>query len=76
MPFLRLSQIYPTAFSLLILNSPGHCQQAGTEKFNKKVIANGLSDPWEIIFGPDLHLWVTESKGYRVLRIDPATGAK
>jgi len=38
--------------------------------------ANALNDPWEIIYGPDGYLWVTESKGYKVYRIDPATGAK
>lgn len=57
---------------------PGTCvaQQAGQEKFTKRVIAKGLADPWEVTFGPDAHLWITESKGYRVLRMDPATGTK
>jgi glucose/arabinose dehydrogenase len=51
-------------------------QEAGQEKFSKRIIAKGTSDPWEIVFGPDQHLWVTESKEYRVLRIDPASGNK
>jgi PQQ-dependent dehydrogenase (s-GDH family) len=51
-------------------------QEAGQEKFEKRILAKGTSDPWEIVYGPDKHLWVTESKDYRVLRIDPETGKK
>ncbi|QRR00716.1 PQQ-dependent sugar dehydrogenase [Dyadobacter sandarakinus] len=54
----------------------GYAQEAGGEKFEKRIIAKGTSDPWEIVFGPDQHLWVTESKDYRVLRIEPASGSK
>jgi PQQ-dependent dehydrogenase (s-GDH family) len=42
--------------------------------FDIRIIADKLSDPWEITCGPDEQLWVTESKGYRVLQIDPKTG--
>ncbi|HVZ55881.1 MAG TPA: PQQ-dependent sugar dehydrogenase [Chitinophagaceae bacterium] len=38
--------------------------------------ANGLNDPWEITYGSDGYLWITESKGYKVYRMDPATGTK
>jgi PQQ-dependent dehydrogenase (s-GDH family) len=44
--------------------------------FDFRVIADHLSDPWEVTCGPDDFLWVTEAKGYRVLRIDPATGKR
>jgi PQQ-dependent dehydrogenase (s-GDH family) len=46
------------------------------ERFAMRTIASGLSDPWEITYGPDEQIWVTESKGYLVSRIDPATGKK
>jgi PQQ-dependent dehydrogenase (s-GDH family) len=46
------------------------------EQFQVRVVANKLSDPWEITYGPDNELWVTESKGYLVSRINPATGKK
>ncbi|MCC9134827.1 PQQ-dependent sugar dehydrogenase [Pontibacter silvestris] len=46
------------------------------EVFAKRVIAKELSDPWEITYGPDQFLWVTEAKGYRVSRISPADGSK
>lgn len=38
--------------------------------------AGVLADPWEVTYGPDNHLWVTESKGYKAYRVDPATGAR
>ena len=32
---------------------------------------NGLSFPWEITYGPDDSLWVTEAHGYRIWKIHP-----
>jgi PQQ-dependent dehydrogenase (s-GDH family) len=46
------------------------------EVFGRRVVASQLSDPWEIKYGPDNYLWVTEAKGYRVSRIDPAKGSQ
>jgi PQQ-dependent dehydrogenase (s-GDH family) len=38
--------------------------------------ASGLNDPWEVTYGPDDSLWITESKGYKVYKMDPTTGVK
>lgn len=38
--------------------------------------SGGLQYPWEITYGPDNKLWITESRGYKVYRMDPNTGAK
>ena len=46
------------------------------ETFSMRVVAANLSDPWEVTYGPDNFLWVTEAKGYKVSRIDPVNGAK
>jgi PQQ-dependent dehydrogenase (s-GDH family) len=46
----------------------------GTKQFRKSVLASGLAGPWELTWGPDNMLWVTERTGKRVTRIDPATG--
>jgi PQQ-dependent dehydrogenase (s-GDH family) len=46
------------------------------EQFSVRLVADKLSDPWEITYGPDNELWVTESKGYLVSKINPATGKK
>ncbi|WP_181304404.1 PQQ-dependent sugar dehydrogenase [Rufibacter sp. XAAS-G3-1] len=46
------------------------------ETFTVRVVKDKLSDPWEVTYGPDNHLWVTEAKGYRVSRINPANGSQ
>jgi PQQ-dependent dehydrogenase (s-GDH family) len=48
----------------------------GSERFALRVVATGLEGPWEIAWGPDEHLWVTERRGGRVLRINPADGSR
>jgi PQQ-dependent dehydrogenase (s-GDH family) len=48
----------------------------GTKQFQKKVLVSGLQGPWELTWGPDNMLWVTERTGKRVTRIDPATGER
>lgn len=37
-------------------------------------LVTGIQVPWEILWGPDNHIWATERRG-RVLRIDPETGS-
>ncbi len=48
------------------------------EIFSRTVLspATVLNYPWEITYGRDNYLWITESKGYRVQRMDPNTGVK
>ena len=41
-----------------------------------RVVTQGLDAPWEITWGPDAQLWVTERRGRRVLRINPADGTQ
>lgn len=48
----------------------------GTKRFRKTVVTSGLDGPWEMTWGPDNKLWVTERTGKRVTRVDPATGEK
>jgi PQQ-dependent dehydrogenase (s-GDH family) len=36
--------------------------------------ASNLQDPWEITYGPDDSLWITEAKGYRVRKVHPTNG--
>jgi glucose/arabinose dehydrogenase len=39
-----------------------------------RVVKTGMDIPWEIIWGPDDHIWATERYG-RVSRINPETGS-
>ena len=46
------------------------------ESFTTRVVTTGLENPWEIAWGPDGYIWVTERVGKRVTRVNPADGAK
>ena len=48
----------------------------GTKRFRKSVVVSGLAGPWEVTWGPDHRLWVTERTGKRITRVDPATGER
>jgi PQQ-dependent dehydrogenase (s-GDH family) len=47
-----------------------------TKQFRHRVLVNGLAGPWELTWGPDDMLWVTERTGKRVTRVDPSSGDK
>ena len=46
-----------------------------SEPFQGRVLVEGLGSPWEMVWGPDDHLWVTERTGKRITRVNPKTGA-
>ena len=48
--------------------------KTGTVAFEQSVLVSGLQSPWEITYGPDGMLWVTERTAGRINRIDPKTG--
>lgn len=73
-------------FMLLVLG----CEQRGKQIFSQKVvqniqldstvlgvsiIADSLFVPWELVWGPDNWIWVTERPG-TISRINPVTGEK
>ena len=43
-------------------------------EITSKVLAADLQFPWEILWGPDEMIWMTERNG-RISRVNPATGA-
>jgi glucose/arabinose dehydrogenase len=56
------------------------CQKPGKKisstqegKMVTRVLTEKLSQPWEILWGPDNFIWMTERTG-RISRVDPATG--
>ena len=46
------------------------------QTFSQRVLATGLEGPWELAWGPDGWLWVTERTGKRITRVNPADGSK
>jgi aldose sugar dehydrogenase len=70
--------------SWMVVISIAACGQSKNARDNKEppgavaikgsVLVKGLSYPWEILWGPDEHIWMTE-RGGKISRVNPATGA-
>jgi len=45
----------------------------GDATLKDSVVRTGLNFPWEILWGPDDHIWLTE-RGGKISRFNPATG--
>ncbi|MFA7326124.1 MAG: PQQ-dependent sugar dehydrogenase [Candidatus Kapaibacterium sp.] len=58
-----------TSLFLLVYSST----ETKAQEYNYRDAATGLNTIWEIIWGPDNYLWVTERPG-RVQRVNPETG--
>lgn len=43
---------------------------------SRRVVIEGLQNPWEISWGPDDRLWVTERSGKRVVRVNVTDGSR
>lgn len=69
-----------SAFSITATLSGPTVVTAGrnNEVFKQTILSpsGSLQYPWEVTYGPDDNLWITESRGYRVCRMDPNTGSK
>jgi len=79
---MRLSARFALAIALFGMALPVLAQDtpdsavAGTKQFEMKELTNGLEGPWEITWGPDDWLWVTERTGGKITRVNPADGTK
>lgn len=43
-------------------------------EFSTRVLIDNLEGPWEMIWGPDNKLWITERQGKHISTVDPKTG--
>jgi PQQ-dependent dehydrogenase (s-GDH family) len=77
-----LSRIAGVLLALVASPSLVHAQGTpdsavtGTKQFEMKELTNGFEGPWEITWGPDDWLWVTERVGGKITRVNPADGTK
>lgn len=77
----RFSQ---TVALLLTLYSVSYAETISTQQFEIQanepftghVLASNLDAPWDMVWGPDGYLWVTERKAASIVRINPETGEK
>ena len=67
----RITILFSVIFSLF--SNPVFSQD---EPFNFRIVTTGLQFPWEITYGPDGFIWVTERAAKRVTRVHPPTGIK
>ncbi|NRF39434.1 sorbosone dehydrogenase family protein [Pedobacter foliorum] len=51
----------------------GASQNPGDVTIKTKVLAAGLSHIWEVVYGPDQQLWITERSG-KISRVNPGSG--
>lgn len=56
-------------WTFVSLSTEAQTVSDSTSLFDIDTVAKALSFPWEILHGPDDSLWITEARGYRVLRI-------
>ena len=71
-----LATILAIAGAVLSAQNPRDRHNTGPEPFTRRVVASGLGNPWEVTWGPDGQLWVTERTGFRVVRINPDDGTR
>lgn len=62
--------LYCCLLALFLQPSPVALAQLS---FTQRVVKDNLFIPWELIYGPDDHLWFTQKDGY-VCRLDPVSG--
>ncbi len=74
MPYLFLFFIFLNTITSCNDKNPVTNSSSQSEKnISSTVITNGLSYPWEIVWGPDNFIWMTE-RGGRISRVDPKDG--
>src|SRR3954471_9580989 len=56
--------------------SPQSSASIAGGSFAKRVVTSGLADPFQIVWGPDDYLWVTERTAGRVTRVHLSDGSK
>src|SRR5215210_7899056 len=63
-------------FATLIAQNGPETVVRGTKQFRQNEVITGLAGPFELTWGPDNMLWVTERTGKRITRVNPATGER
>src|ERR1700737_1056805 len=66
----------PYFICLVILFSANHADRKQTQlvtKLHTRVLTQGLQFPWEILWGPDSMIWMTE-RGGKISKVNTLTG--
>jgi PQQ-dependent dehydrogenase (s-GDH family) len=68
-----------TSLALVLLAwlaAPAQDAVPGTERFTRRAVTSGLENPWQMRWGPDGRLWVTERTARRIVRVNAADGSR
>lgn len=79
MKYSTLAPILPSFaafFGLALAQDGPESVLRGTKQFRKSVVISGLAGPWEVTWGPDDMLWVTERTGKRISIVNPSNGER
>src|SRR5438309_1490814 len=63
------------AASILPVRGGTQSTPAARAPFAKRVVTSGLANPFQVVWGPDDYLWVTERTAGRVTRVSPSDGS-
>ena len=72
---IRTLGIIRTLGVIVALAQIGFHTISAQQAFAFRVVTSGLGAPWEVVWGPDDQLWITERTARRVIRVNPSTGA-
>jgi aldose sugar dehydrogenase len=72
---LVLSIIPPAALAAMLACSTSTTPPASVGGLRVETVVTGLDTPWDLAWGPDGQIWVTE-RGGRVSRVNPASGQR
>jgi PQQ-dependent dehydrogenase (s-GDH family) len=67
--------IAATAASAFPVRVATQSTAAPRSPFVMRVVTNGLANPFQVVWGPDDYLWVTERTAGRVTRVRPSDGS-
>ena len=65
----------PVALAAVVACSNDPTPPASVEGLRIETVVSGLDTPWDLAWGPDGQIWVTE-RGGRVSRVNPASGQR
>jgi aldose sugar dehydrogenase len=74
-----MKKLYITVWGILfftLLTKAQVTPSDSSSSFTYRVLASNLSYPWEVLYGPDDSLWVTEARAYKITKISPVNGGK
>lgn len=73
-----VKQLLPPLLAVLLLSVCSQKEENGTTELQElsltdKILTQNLSHPWELVWGPDNFIWMTE-RGGRISRVNPSNG--